>query len=405
MIDLKVGACLPPCQILRPLVPIMKNPLAIVFLLCSLLSSASADVLDIELGDGERMLGKLHLPVGAGPIAEVVIFVHGTGPNTYLNKRKIGKFEFSYYGMFGAEFAARGVAMFSYNKRGVTLGEKPPSYEQVDREKFREVVPSVEVRDLGTVIRHLRSLERLREAKLVLLGWSEGTMIASLVAAKQENRVAALLLAGYAHENMLDIIKWQLSGKSSMIALSTAFDQDADGRVTAEEFGSERESAAAMRKQFAGASFASIDVDGDGFIGGNDFYMQLKDYRDTLIEKIESGDGDWVWSNYFRVSIEWLVEHFDLEPNKQRMLLLDLPIFIFHGEVDVNVPASSVRALKASFEKAGKSNLQTFLFDGHDHDLNFLQWLTGDKPSPGIAKIFAVAESLKSEPKSEPAQK
>ncbi len=363
-------------------------------LLSSLAAAQASEIIGIELEDGEVISGKLHLPSDVDRIEQVVIFVHGTGPNTYLNKRKFGPFEFNYYDMFGQELSARGIAMFAYNKRGVTIGTNPPMFEEIDREKFKRVVPSVDVKDLEVMIGFLRADERLKQAKVVLLGWSEGTIIASMVAEKKENRIEALLLAGYAHDNMADIIKWQLSGKPSMSFMLAAFEQDADGKISREEYESENASASQARMQFGDSPFDTVDFDGDGFVTTNDFKVQLDEYCQSIFDHIESGDEDWIWNNYFHVSLEWLVEHFDLEPNKQRLLRLDLPIYVFHGEADSNVPASGVRDLMARFAKAGKTNLHPFFFEAHAHDLNFLQWVTEKKQSAGVLKIFEVAESL-----------
>ena len=50
--------------------------------------------------------------------------------------------------------------------------------------------------------------------------------------------------------------------------------------------------------------------------------------------------------------------------------------------------------LRESFESHEKTNLQAFIFEGHDHDLNFLRWALQEEIPPGIAKIFEVSEAL-----------
>ena len=104
-------------------------------------------------------------------------------------------------------------------------------------------------------------------------------------------------------------------------------------------------------------------------------------------------DADWIWDYYFRITPEWFDEHFCLEANKTRLPRLKLPIHIFHGTQDQNLPVDGVRELKARFEMLGKSNLKTYIFDKHDHDLNFLEWIRDNKMPEGIAKIMEVAES------------
>ena len=87
---------------------------AIVFLLLVIPTNAvqAAELIKVKLDDGEVSTGKLHIPVGAGEIKELVIFIHGTGPNTYENPRKFGDVEFKYYDMFGEEFNRHGIAFY-----------------------------------------------------------------------------------------------------------------------------------------------------------------------------------------------------------------------------------------------------------------------------------------------------
>lgn len=372
----------------------MKNSLGLFFVL-SAITAQAAEVVQMTLDDGEVLKGKLHIPPDVAPIKELVIYIHGTGPNTYENPRKFGDVEFKYYDMFGEEFNRHGVAFFTYNRRGVEIGDEPPYFDKVDREKYKKVVPSVEVNDIGKMIGTLQKDKRLANAKIVLLGWSEGTMIASLVAEKTENDVSALLLAGYAHDNLYDIIRFQYSGVGSMINLRPPFDSDQDGNISKREYESDGKLAAGWReKVMQDAKFEVLDVDKNGVLTAEDFRIRVEPAYKQILAKIEANDADWIWKNYFRVSIEWLNEHFKLEPNKVRLLRLDIPIYVFHGESDANADVEGVRQLKASFDKNNKTNLKTFFFKKHNHDLNFMQWLSQDEIPEGIAKIFEVAREL-----------
>lgn len=372
----------------------MKLLLTIFLLGCSAFAQEGNEIVSIELSDGEIMAGKLYLPSADVAINQVVIFVHGTGPGTYLNRRSIAGVDFNYFDVFGDEFNRLGIAFFSYNKRGVELGEQPPVFEIVDREKFKQVVPSVDVADLGTVIDYLANRPRLANAKVVLFGWSEGTIIAAMAAENPATRISALFLAGYAHENMHDIMKWQYSGASSMINLNPIFDQDGDGKISHEEYQSEDSSAAGMRAVMQNAKFSSLDLDQDGFLSVEDFRLLAEPGYKYLLDRIAAKDADWIWNNYFHVSLEWLAEHAELEANKTRLLRLNLPIYIFHGEDDPNTDVNGVRDLQKRFKKAEKNNLHAFIFAEHDHDLHFLQLPIHGHKSPAIKKIFEIAAEL-----------
>ncbi len=379
----------------------MKNPvnylrlIILIGLIClSPLSLFAFELLKIRLSDGETMTGKLQLPKGSGDIKQLVVYIHGTGPGTYNNRRVVGGIDFNYFDLFGEEFARRGIAFFSYNKRGVELGDSPPTFDSVDREKFRKVVPNVEAKDLAYAIRFLRSDKRLKQAKIILLGWSEGTIVASMVAEEKTNKVSALFLAGYVHENMFDVIRWQYSGASSMIILKRDFDKDQDGNITKGEYESEDPAAAAMRtKRLQNVKFEQLDVNNDKILNAKDFGQLAEPGYKLILQKIKENDEDWIWKNYFRVSTEWLNEHFKLEANKSRLLRLKLPIFILHGEDDANCDVNGVYDLKERFLKLKKKNLQTYVFKEHNHDLNSLNWAIGKKMPDGIKTIFEVAEA------------
>ena len=109
---------------------------------------------------------------------------------------------------------------------------------------------------------------------------------------------------------------------------------------------------------------------------------------------IEKGNEDWIWNYYFRISIPWLREHFALEPNKTRLTRLDLPIYIFHGDRDPNVPVEGVYDLERRFKALGKTNLTASVFKNHEHNLNFSEWQKDGKMPEGIARIFEVVEKL-----------
>lgn len=131
-------------------------------------SVQAAEIVTIPLFDAAFAQGKLQLPAEAGRIKTVVIYIHGTGPGTYNNHRKIGSKEFNYFDLFGEEFNRRGIGFFTYSKRGVEFGDEAPLFDKVDREKFRQVVPSVEVKDIGSMITFLRKQPRLKNAKVIL---------------------------------------------------------------------------------------------------------------------------------------------------------------------------------------------------------------------------------------------
>ena len=108
----------------------------------------------------------------------------------------------------------------------------------------------------------------------------------------------------------------------------------------------------------------------------------------------ERKDDTWIWDNYFHVTSAWLTEHFALEANKTRLLRLNMPIYIFHGEDDPNCPVEGVYDLEERFKKAGKTNLHAYVFKGHEHNLNFTSWISKKEIPEGIEKMLKTAEEL-----------
>jgi len=362
----------------------------------------AAEVIEIQLRDGETTKGKLVLPEAGSTIHTLVVYVHGTGPNTYENPREVAGKSFKYYDMLSEEFARRGIAAFAFNRRGVRIGTDPPNFDRVDRDKYRKGVPSVEVDDFETILASLRERPELKQAKIVLLGFSEGTIIASLVAEREANEISALLLAGYAHENLFEIIQWQFSGASSMINLRPPFDANKNGAIERSEYESDSAVPTHWREKIMqGADFDTLDKNKDQSLTADDFRVAVESTYQKLLSKIKERDEDWIWENYFRVSIPWLEEHFQLESNKDRLLRLKMPIYVFHGDRDANVDVAGVHDLKRRFESAGKSNLHALVFEGHDHQLNFFDWIFKKQMSKGYLKIFEVASQLNQQFESE----
>lgn len=374
----------------------MKTIAAFALLLTFSAVSFASEIVKVPLFDGEVMAGKLEMPAGATKVAELVIYVHGTGPGTYDKRRKAGDKEFNYFDLFAEGFNKRGSAFFSYNKRGVEAGDTPPMFEKVDREKYKKVLPSIEVKDLGSLIAFLRKDKRLKAAKIVLLGWSEGSIIASLAAEDPKNKVAALFLAGYANENLRDVIDWQNTGGSAIVNIRPYFDTDKNNSISRAEYESDAKPATAFRtRAFGGAKFEQLDVNKDEVVDKADFLILSKDRYKALLDAVERADDDWIWNNYFHITTAWLKEHFVLEANKTRLLRQKVPIYIFHGENDANCPVEGVYDLRARFDKAGKKNLHEFVFKGHNHDLNYQDWISKGEISEGIKKMFETVEEIK----------
>jgi pimeloyl-ACP methyl ester carboxylesterase len=373
----------------------MKKILLIVVILFLNFPLFGEEIVKVGLSDGEIISGRLMLPPGNDKVPLLIIFVHGTGPNTYLNKRKIGNVEFNYFDLFAEEFNKRGIGFFTYNRRGVEIGDTPPYYDKIDSVKYSKYLPETEARDIESMISQLRHDNRFTSSKIVLLGGSEGTIIASMVADWKVEKIDGLLLFGYANDNLYDIIKWQYSGKSSIVNLRKYFDVNKDNLISRSEYESADSSALLGRTRVLGnATFESLNIVKDTVLDYNDFAARTIPFFDYIIKMVSSGNDAWIWQNYFRVKSMWLKEHFQLEANKTRLLRIDIPVYIFQGIDDGSVPVEGAYDIQSRFRQANKTNLHCFFFEGHNHDLNYLDWPYKHVISEGLNSIFNTSELL-----------
>ena len=362
-----------------------------IFIIMFISNLFSSELIKIKSFDKEIILGKLDIPENK-TINTLVIFVHGTGPNTYENYRKIGKIEFNYYDFFSKEFNKINVAFFRYNTRGTDIGKEPPYFDKVNKERFKKYLPNIQVKDIENIIKYFKKDKRFKKSKIILLGWSEGTIISPIVAERKKVKIDALLLAGYANDNLKDIITWQLFGGSSMVFYKKNFDLDNNNIISKEEY--EADPNNVIKIYLQNTKFNSVDLNKNNLIDENDFQIMLSNRKAQVFKAINNNNDEWLWSNYFRVTSKWAKEHFKLAPNKKRLLKLNIPIYIFHGTEDQNVPVQGAIDIQNLFTKNKKDNLEVFIFKNHDHDLNYISYPLKGEISEGLLKILEIVKLL-----------
>lgn len=349
--------------------------------------ACTSERMTIPSFDGYPLAGKLYLPRGQNPQA-LVVYVNGSGPNTYENTRALTEdTTFSYFDLVAQGFTGQNAAFFSYSTRGVAPGSEPPYYCTIDPDAYQTYLPDNSVRDVAAIVAALRQDPRLSRARVYLLGWSEGTMIAPKAA--QIVPVDGLLLAGYVNGTMRETLDWQQSGGSSMITYCLYFDTDGDGAVSRAEYEADPygvRGALGLDQ----TAFPDLDVDGDGKLTAADFSRLLAPTRQTLYAAIDRGDDAWLAQNYpVRLTTAWFRAHDAFPPNRDMLTTLDIPITIFQGEADANVPVQDTREIQAQFAACGKTNLTVHTYPATDHDLNFSVYLsTGEWPQ-GWQDLFA----------------
>ena len=353
-------------------------------------ATGTVEVRTIPSFDAYPLEGRLYLPSDQSPRA-LVIYVNGSGPNTNQNTRQLSAdATFSYFDLVASGFNEVGAAFLSYSTRGVTASDTPPFYHTVDPQAYQTYLPEHSVQDVAAIVRTLRTDSRLHDCPIYLLGWSEGTMIAPKVA--QLVPVDGLLLAGYVNGTMQQVLDWQQTGGSSMVTYCLYFDADGDGRVSQAEYENDRYGVrpALGLEQVA---FSELDADGDGQLTASDFAALLAPSRQALYDAITHSDDAWLAKNYpVRLTSAWFHAHSHFTPNRDMLTELDLPIVIFQGQADANVPVQDTLDIQAQFTALGKDNLTVHLYPNVDHDLNFASYLsTGVWPQAWRDLFSAVA--------------
>lgn len=226
-----------------------------------------------------------------------------------------------------------------------------------------------------------------------MLGWSEGTIIAPLAALNTKTRIHALLLAGYCNENLRDTLTWQLSGNTVFMLWSRAFDADRKGYISREDW--EADKLQARQSLFGDQSFDDIDSNGDGRIDIRDAAVISLPHLENMLKAIDDNDDEWLKNNHgIRLTSAWFQEHFALRPTKDVLPLLDLPLFIFQGEMDSSCPAFYAEDIRRRFDELGKTNLTVRIYPNHDHDLNYTNFLINHEISQGIAAIWETVSTF-----------
>lgn len=343
----------------------------------------------IKAFDGYILDVKIDYPSNS---ESIIIFCHGSGANTYDNHREINGIHFNYFDLFTDEFCKRNIAFCRWNTRGCSLSDVSPEFVSINANKFETYCPSTSIQDILTIKKFVKTLPQFNQSKVLLMGISEGATLIPF-AMTQCKDVAGVLLLGFSYENMKDTLDWQLSGGSSMVNMCKYFSCSEKGFIEKTDFISDKYNV--RSSLFPDTEFEDLDIDKDGKITQNDFALQLADYKIKVLQAIEDNDDEWLRDNYsVHVTSKWCKEHFDLPDVSTVVCSLTVPIYIFQGEDDANIPISDIDKIRTDFDRTGKKNLHIFTFPNNDHDLNYLQYVFSGAISDGLLCLFDTAQAL-----------
>src|SRR5215471_16479373 len=144
--------------------------------------------------DGYAMFGKLTLPT-SNTAHPVVIYVQTAEAGTVDVKRANGRGgTFNYFDLYRAKLPEMNVAFFSYEGRGVRMGDKPPNYDSIDWDIYNTSTLENKVRDIMTAVQVVRKQSGIDPRRIFLMGASEGTLLAAEAASRLPDQIGGLIM-------------------------------------------------------------------------------------------------------------------------------------------------------------------------------------------------------------------
>ena len=337
-------------------------------------ATPSTNVVDLFIrfsaSDGTPLEGKLSLPAGAQGRVPVVFRLHGAGPRTVDNAIQYrdagGELRVCrYYDFFSHELARRGVAFFRISKRGCTSDSS--GGPTTDRSVFSKATPSVLLDDYAKALDALRQRTEIDANRIVLLGSSEGTRLAPRLTTRSPKGIVGLVLLSYQSVNFKETIVWQ-NTIGPWRNVQKLIPAAADGQLTRAEYDAAVKTNPMLARVL---NFGSLDADGDGTVTREELSRMNRKRHDAILKAVDKRNDDFLWQYLLNLSSAYLLEDWNGEPTHVTLLKLNIPIAIFHGELDGTASIEGVREAETAFRAAGKTNLVVRAYPDGDHDLNW----------------------------------
>jgi pimeloyl-ACP methyl ester carboxylesterase len=336
--------------------------------------------------DGHAMFGKLVLPPSGAPRAIVLYVQTAEGATVDMKRPLSATATFNYFDLYREKLPPKGVGFFSYEGRGIRMGVRLPRFETIDWDVFNTGTLENKAQDVLSAIDAVRKQPGCEDAPIVLMGTSEGTLVAAEAASLRPNAVAGLILYAVLASNMRENFRYIMTD-GAFLVYRLMFDGDQDGKITKEEFEKDphRYRALVLRN----LDFGIWDKNSDGQFTADEMGLVTK----PLLDAIDSNHYEVLqgWSTAsagVSVPKDWFKDHFAHQPIWTFLSRLDIPVACFHGAMDTNTPIAAVRKLEEQAEAAGKSRMEFHYFDELDHSLNIMEHFRTGRMPKGHAAIF-----------------
>lgn len=318
-----------------------------------------------ESDDGTMLFGKLTTPVHDGSYPVVVWVQTAEAQTVDIRVQLSDGSVIEYLDLYRECLAEMNMAFFSYEGRGVRSGSEPPRYTDIDRPLYNTSTLANKVLDAVAAVRAVREQPSVDAEQVFLIGASEGTLLAAEAATRLRGQVKGIILCSVVSE-LRDALEWMFTDGLFM-QHCLCWDLNGDGVITREEFEADPKG---IRRLMPGIGFEVFDPDGDGAYTIHDRRQLSK----PVIDALKASDTETVnaWLKPI-AAVElpdgWVDDHFNHPHIWTFLSQLDIPVGIFHGELDHAAPVGCVRALEQQAQKDGKTNIEFHYYPGVGHGL------------------------------------
>lgn len=315
-------------------------------------NNKSADIQEENISfktyDGIDIKAKITRPAHFNGRLPAILLIAGSGPQDMDVTKpacmtSTGKTEKNFE-LLAEALSKAGFAVLRYNKRGVEgydyEKDKPIVNEEIRKKTgFHDLIE-----DAKTAFNVLKSQKDINPSKTLLIGHSEGTIIASRLTLKEPD-IKEIVLMGVASRNLYDILYYQLVERN--LNCIRRLDDNHDGLIDKQEY--------EELKKYMAFNFEEFDLNKDGVLSMDKEFssvFQMGYYKSTL--------------PYF-LSTKWGKEHKELEPTYEIIGKVPSFITVVHGEEDQQTPISEAYLLVESLKKSKRSDYNLKIFPGVGH--------------------------------------
>lgn len=341
----------------------------IVLLSLALAQNTQRRDLTLKLGDFESK-AQITYPVGSGSKLPALLLIHGSTPQdmdaTVLGLD--GKPLSSIFRNIAEGLSAGGVVVLRYNKRYVS------GPGQADTNKFYRLRLQDFLADAQVALNALRQDPRVDPKRIVVYGWSEGSVVAAQLVLNNPD-VRGLVLHGPVVRPYVELFREQFS----RVGLPYLSGFAKDGKVNLEGLiAAISGKGGALARSQVSLLFARDSTPQtpklNGFVDQNrDGLIDLQTEALPAVNAFYRDDPNVMGLYASALALPVLRD----EANK-----LQLPILILQGQNDANIPASDAQTLADALVKAGNKSVTFKSYAGLGHSLGKATSITDDNFRP-----------------------